>query len=106
LRSFLWKFFGRAKQALYLSHTKTTSNGTKPANMMITHAPASGPALEKYINIMHQYVAVVFCLLLGGINLSGQIQVVNPDSTHIKGRNIEYFDGTSIPSDKALYVWV
>lgn len=49
---------------------------------------------------MIRNLAVICGLLFWGANVSGQ--VVDPDSTYIKGRNIEYFDSTSVPSNKAL----
>lgn len=58
--------------------------------------------IKKCTQIMKRNLTVIFCLLFFGLQLRGQIQTINPDSTHIKGRNIEYFDSTSIPSDKAI----
>ncbi len=42
LRNFPGMFLGQAKQALYLSYAKANTNGTKPATMMMTHAPVFG----------------------------------------------------------------
>ena len=45
LKNFLCASLGRAKQARYLSHAKTNTDGTKPAaTTMMTRAPAFGLA--------------------------------------------------------------
>jgi hypothetical protein len=64
-------FLGWAKQALYLSHTKTNTNGTKPAIMMMTHAPASGLLPESGAS---SYVAGFVQLLAYAIEPFGLVE--------------------------------
>jgi len=44
LKNFLRMSLGRAKLVRYLSRAKTNTNGTRPVNMIMTHAPAYGLA--------------------------------------------------------------
>jgi len=44
LKNFILMSLGQTKIPRYIWQAKINTNGTKPANMMMTHAPTYGPA--------------------------------------------------------------